>query len=95
LFDAERRFPDHRLIDAGRFDGLVAEAQPGDLLGDCGLEAEKRLAGEEFNQALEASREVELTVTGRTSGREIACASAGLVMSSLTTSRSSASPRPW
>jgi hypothetical protein len=53
LFDADPRFPDHRLIDAGRFDGLVAEAQPGDLLGDCGLEAtEKRLAGEEFNQAL-------------------------------------------
>jgi deazaflavin-dependent oxidoreductase (nitroreductase family) len=29
------------------------------------------MAGDEFNQALEASREVELTVTGRRSGREI------------------------
>jgi deazaflavin-dependent oxidoreductase (nitroreductase family) len=29
------------------------------------------MAGEEFNKALETSREVELTVTGRTSGREI------------------------
>jgi deazaflavin-dependent oxidoreductase (nitroreductase family) len=31
------------------------------------------MAGEEFNQALEASGEVELTVTGRRSGREISC----------------------
>jgi deazaflavin-dependent oxidoreductase (nitroreductase family) len=29
------------------------------------------MAGEEFNQALDDSREIELTVTGRTSGREI------------------------
>jgi deazaflavin-dependent oxidoreductase (nitroreductase family) len=29
------------------------------------------MADEEFNKALEASREIELTVTGRTSGREI------------------------
>jgi deazaflavin-dependent oxidoreductase (nitroreductase family) len=29
------------------------------------------MADEEFNKALETSREVELTVTGRTSGREI------------------------
>ena len=29
------------------------------------------MAGEEFNQALDDTREIELTVTGRTSGREI------------------------
>ena len=29
------------------------------------------MAGEDFKQALEDSREIELTVTGRTSGREI------------------------
>jgi hypothetical protein len=29
------------------------------------------MAGEQFTKALETSREVELTVTGRTSGREI------------------------
>ena len=29
------------------------------------------MAGEEFNQAFDDSREIELTVTGRTSGREI------------------------
>jgi len=29
------------------------------------------MAGEEFKQALDDSREIELTVTGRTSGREI------------------------
>jgi len=29
------------------------------------------MAGEEFNQALDDRREIELTVTGRTSGREI------------------------
>jgi deazaflavin-dependent oxidoreductase (nitroreductase family) len=32
---------------------------------------EKRLANEEFIKALESSREIELTVTGRRSGREI------------------------
>src|SRR6266536_2404161 len=32
---------------------------------------EGRMADEEFKKALEASREIELTVTGRTSGREI------------------------
>ena len=29
------------------------------------------MANEEFSQALESSREIELTVTGRKSGREI------------------------
>ena len=32
---------------------------------------EKHMANEEFSQALESSREIELTVTGRKSGREI------------------------
>jgi deazaflavin-dependent oxidoreductase (nitroreductase family) len=32
---------------------------------------EKRMATEEFSKALESTREVELTVTGRRSGREI------------------------
>jgi len=34
-------------------------------------EREKRMATDEFTQALTASREIELTVTGRKSGREI------------------------
>jgi deazaflavin-dependent oxidoreductase (nitroreductase family) len=39
-------------------------------IGD--LEAtEKRMADEAFNRALEVTREIELTVTGRSSGREI------------------------
>jgi deazaflavin-dependent oxidoreductase (nitroreductase family) len=42
------------------------------LLGHRHPEAkEKRMANEEFKKALESSREIELTVTGRTSGREI------------------------
>jgi deazaflavin-dependent oxidoreductase (nitroreductase family) len=32
---------------------------------------ERRTAGEDFKKALEDSRDIELTVTGRTSGREI------------------------
>ena len=32
---------------------------------------ERRMTDEEFKRALEASREIELTVTGRTSGREM------------------------
>jgi hypothetical protein len=42
------------------------------LLGQCEIAAtEQRMGNEGFNQALESSREIELTVTGRTSGREI------------------------
>jgi hypothetical protein len=50
---------------------FVLDGSIDDLLGHPPTARERRMADEEFKKTLEASREIELTVTGRTSGREI------------------------
>ena len=51
--------------------GMAAIDRWGGSIDHLSTARERRMAGEQFRQALDDSREIELTVTGRTSGRKI------------------------